>query len=47
LLGRCLPASYCTEYYGFKRMKEEQARIFNPAGKIIMDAAKIEPMTSR
>ncbi len=25
LLGRCLPATYCTEYYGFsKKMKEEQ-----------------------
>jgi hypothetical protein len=24
LLGRCLPTKYCTIYYGFKRMKEEQ-----------------------
>jgi hypothetical protein len=25
LLGRCLPTTYCTIYYGFnKRMKEEQ-----------------------
>jgi hypothetical protein len=24
LLGRGLPATYCTEYYGLKRMKEEQ-----------------------
>ncbi len=24
LLGRCLPATHCTIYYGFKRMKEEQ-----------------------
>ncbi len=24
LLGRCLPAPYCTIYYGFKRMKKEQ-----------------------
>jgi hypothetical protein len=24
LLGRCLLAKYCTEYNGFKRMKEEQ-----------------------
>jgi hypothetical protein len=23
LLGRCLPATYCRIYYGFKRMKEE------------------------
>jgi hypothetical protein len=23
-LGRCLSATYCTESYGFKRMKEEQ-----------------------
>jgi hypothetical protein len=24
LLGRCLPGTYCTTYYGFKRMEEEQ-----------------------
>jgi hypothetical protein len=24
LLGRSLPATYCTIYYRFKRMKEEQ-----------------------
>jgi hypothetical protein len=24
LLSRCLPATYCTIHYGFKRMKEEQ-----------------------
>jgi hypothetical protein len=24
LRRRCLPATYCTEYYGFKRIKEEQ-----------------------
>ncbi len=24
LLGRCLPTTYCTKYYGFKSMKEEQ-----------------------
>jgi hypothetical protein len=24
LLGRCLPATYCTIHYGLKRMKEEQ-----------------------
>jgi hypothetical protein len=24
LLGRCLPATYGTEYYGFKRMKEKK-----------------------
>jgi hypothetical protein len=23
-LGRCLPATYCAMYYGFKKMKEEQ-----------------------
>jgi uncharacterized membrane-anchored protein YitT (DUF2179 family) len=23
-LGRCLPTIYCTIYYGFKRIKEEQ-----------------------
>jgi hypothetical protein len=45
LLGRCLPATYCTEYYGFKRMKEEQALLFEQ--KKIMGAAGLEPMTSR
>jgi uncharacterized membrane-anchored protein YitT (DUF2179 family) len=24
LLGRCMPTTYCTIYYGLKRMKEEQ-----------------------
>ncbi len=24
LLGKCLPATYCTIFYGFKRMKEEE-----------------------
>jgi hypothetical protein len=24
LLGRCLPATYCAIYYGFKMMKQEQ-----------------------
>jgi hypothetical protein len=24
LLGRCLPTTYCTMYYGSKRVKEEQ-----------------------
>jgi hypothetical protein len=37
-------ATYCTEYYGFKRMKEEQVLLIQP--KNIMDAARIEPMTS-
>jgi hypothetical protein len=45
LLGRCLPATYCTEYYRFKRMKEEQGLLIQQ--KKIMDAAGIEPMTSR
>jgi hypothetical protein len=45
LLGRCLLASYCTIYYGFKRMKKRE-RIVNPAEKD-MDAAGIEPVTSR
>jgi hypothetical protein len=45
LLGRCLPATYYTEYYGFKRMKEEQGLKIQQ--KIIMDAAGIKPMTSR
>jgi hypothetical protein len=46
LLGRCLPAIYCTTYYGFKRMKELRAKIVNPVGTN-MDAAGIEPVTSR
>jgi hypothetical protein len=45
LLGRCLPAPYCTECYGFKRMKEEQGLLIQQ--NKIMDAARIEPMTSR
>jgi hypothetical protein len=45
LLGRCLPATYCTEYYGFKKMKEEQGLLIQQKKK--MDAARIEPMTSR
>jgi hypothetical protein len=43
-LGRCLPAKYCTEYYGFKRMKEDQGLLIQQ--KKIMDAAGIEPRTS-
>jgi hypothetical protein len=45
LLGRCLPATYCTEYNGFKRMKEEQGLLIQQ--KKIMDAAGIELSTSR
>jgi hypothetical protein len=45
LLGRCLPATYCTEYYGFKRRKEEQVSLIQQKKK--MDAAVIEPVTSR
>jgi hypothetical protein len=45
MLGRCLPATYCTIYYGFKRMKEEQGLLIQQ--KKIVDAAGIEPMTSR
>jgi hypothetical protein len=41
LLGRCLPATYCTEYYGFKRMNEEQGILIQE--KKIMDAARIQP----
>jgi hypothetical protein len=44
-LGRCLPATYNTLYYGFKRMKEEQGLLIQQ--EKIMDAAGIEPMTSR
>ncbi len=40
LLGRCLPATYCTEYYGFKRMKEEQGLL------TFFDATGIELVTS-
>jgi hypothetical protein len=45
LLGRCLPATSCRMYYGFKRMKEEQGLLIPP--KKIMDAGRIEPMNSR
>jgi hypothetical protein len=44
-LGRCLRTTYCTIYYGFKRMKEEQGFLIQQ--KEIMDAAGIEPVTSR
>jgi hypothetical protein len=43
-----MPASniqYCTIYYGFKGMKSEQGLLIQQ--KKIMDAAGIEPMTSR
>jgi hypothetical protein len=34
LLGRCLPAIYCTTYYGFnKRMKEEQGLLIQQKKK--------------
>jgi hypothetical protein len=45
LLGRCLPATHCILYYGFKRVKEEQGLLIQQ--KQIMDTAGIEPMTSR
>jgi hypothetical protein len=45
LLGRCLPATYCKIYYGFKRMKKEEGLLIQQ--KTIMDAAGIEPATSK
>jgi hypothetical protein len=33
LLGNCLPGTYCTEYYGFKRMKEEQGLLIQQKKK--------------
>jgi hypothetical protein len=45
LLGRYPPTTYCTIYHGFKRMKEEQGLLIQQ--KKIIDAAGIEPMTSR
>jgi hypothetical protein len=42
LLGRCLPATYCTEYYGFKRTKEEEGLLIQQ--KKNMDAAGMEPV---
>jgi Na+-transporting NADH:ubiquinone oxidoreductase subunit NqrC len=45
LLGRCLPTTYCTIYYGFKKMKEEQGVLIQQ--KKIMNVAGIEQMTSR
>jgi hypothetical protein len=44
LLGGCLPAIYFSNYYGFKRMKEEQGWLIKWE---FMDAAGIEPVTSR
>jgi hypothetical protein len=46
LLGRCLPTTYCTIYYGFQRMKEEQGSSMQQKKKIIV-AVGIEPLTSR
>jgi hypothetical protein len=46
LLGRCLTATYCTEYYGFKMKKEEQGLLIQQQKKSI-NAAGIEPVTSR
>jgi hypothetical protein len=43
-----MPASnilYCVEYYGFKRMKEEQGLLIQQ--KKIVDAEGIDSMTSR
>ncbi len=34
LLGRCLPATYCTKYYGFKSMKEEQGLLIQQKKKL-------------
>jgi hypothetical protein len=45
LLRTCLPATYCTEYYGFERMKGEQGFLIQQKKSI--DAAGIEPVTSR
>ncbi len=46
LMGRCLPTTYCTIYYGFQWiMKEEQGSLIQQ--KKIMVAAGIEPLTSR
>jgi hypothetical protein len=44
-LVRCLPATYCTIYYGFKKMKEERGLLIQQ--NLIMDAAGIEPVTLR
>jgi hypothetical protein len=45
LLGRCLPTTYCTIYFGFKRMKEEQGMFIYQ--KKVIDAAGIKPLASR
>jgi hypothetical protein len=45
LLGRCLPATYCSLYHGVKSMKKEQGLLIQQ--KKILDAAGIETMTSR
>jgi hypothetical protein len=42
LLGRCPPATYCTKYYGFKGMKEEEGFLMQQMK--ITDAAGIEPI---
>jgi hypothetical protein len=45
LLGRCLPTTYFTIYYGLKRMKEERGLLIQQIKT--MDAGGIEPVTSR
>jgi hypothetical protein len=45
LLGRCLPTTYCTINYGFKRKNVEQGLLIQQKKK--MHAAGIEQMTSR
>jgi hypothetical protein len=46
LLGRVLPTTHGTIYYGLKRMKEQQGLLIQQKKKIV-NAAGIEPSSSR
>jgi hypothetical protein len=41
LLGRCLPITDCTLYYGFERMKEEQGLLIQQNKNMV--AAGVNP----
>jgi hypothetical protein len=44
LMGRQLPTTFCTIYYGLQRMKEEQGSLIKQ--EKFMVAAAIEPLSS-
>jgi hypothetical protein len=46
LMGRYLPATFCTIYSGLQQMKEEQGSLFQQK-KIMVAAGNEVPLTSR